>query len=117
MSDASERDPIDPRGLIREAFAMPDISEADCRSIFFDWALGLPEDADALGAIDALLERHAAAADAHPMRRVLIESRVSPRRRRQRRRRAPPEGSTPEGSPPKSPPKSTTKTGGGVTDG
>jgi hypothetical protein len=33
---------IDPRGLIYEAYRM-EIGPAECRSIFLDWALGLPE--------------------------------------------------------------------------
>ena len=36
--------PIDPRGLIAEAYRM-DIGPEDCRTIFLDWALGLPEGA------------------------------------------------------------------------
>lgn len=63
----------DPRGLIREAFRMPGITEADCRSIFFDWALGLADATAAPAAIAVLLERHADAPEEHPMRKVLKE--------------------------------------------
>ena len=35
--------PADPRGLILEAYGMQ-LPPEDCRTIFLDWALGLPED-------------------------------------------------------------------------
>ena len=34
--------PIDPRGLIEEAYRM-ELGPEDCRTVFLDWALGLPE--------------------------------------------------------------------------
>lgn len=88
-ADRPAADPLDPRGLIRDAFDMRDIGEADCRSIFFDWALGLPPQVDPAVAIPALLTRHAEQAD-HPMRRVLEEGLRPTDRPRPRRRRAPP---------------------------
>lgn len=87
-------DPADPRGLIREAFRIENVSEADCRSIFFDWALGMSAETDMRGAIETLLRRHADAPADHPMLRVLREGKAGaetpPRRRggRQRRRDA-----------------------------
>ena len=39
-------DPDDPKGLIREAYRIGGISEAECRSILIDWALSLPASAD-----------------------------------------------------------------------
>lgn len=80
-------DAIDPRGLIRDAFAMPGLAEADCRSIFFDWALGLPPEVDYPAAIVALTARHADAPAEHAMHRVLSEGLEPPRRTRRRRRR------------------------------
>ena len=68
MSDAA-----DPRGLIREAFRIEGIGEADCRSIFFDWALGLGPEADMPALIEALLAHYAEAPADHPMRQVLLE--------------------------------------------
>ncbi|MGG7644553.1 hypothetical protein ACQ5SP_07040 [Rhodovulum sp. YNF3179] len=61
----------DPRGLIHEAYRIEGITEADCRSIFLDWALGLSGEADTRAHIAALLERHGAAAPDHPMTQVL----------------------------------------------
>ncbi len=66
-------DPDDPRGLIAEAFRMEGLYEPDCRSIFFDWALGLPADRDPRAAIEGQLARHADARTDHPMRKVLLE--------------------------------------------
>ncbi|MCA2010604.1 hypothetical protein [Pararhodobacter sp. CCB-MM2] len=40
------RDPDDPKGLIREAYKIEGISEAECRSILIDWALSLPDGSD-----------------------------------------------------------------------
>jgi len=37
--------PLDPRGLIREAYRMKGLTKAGCRSIFLDWALGLDDPA------------------------------------------------------------------------
>ncbi|MBX2854365.1 MAG: hypothetical protein KTR21_05225 [Rhodobacteraceae bacterium] len=70
-SDAMRQ--LDPRGLISEAFAIDGITEPDCRSIFFDWALGLGDDLDQATAIDALLAHYANAPEDHPMRQVLLE--------------------------------------------
>ena len=76
-------DPDDPKGLIRESYRMEGIGPAECRSIFLDWALSLPEGQDSSAAITRLLERHRAAAD-HPMTQVLREGKTTlttPRRR------------------------------------
>jgi hypothetical protein len=63
----------DPKGLIREAFAMEGITAAECRSIFVDWALSLPAGAEIAPQVAILLARHAAAAPDHPMTSVLHE--------------------------------------------
>ena len=39
-------DVYDPKGLVREAFAMEGIGAPECRSIFLDWALGVPVERD-----------------------------------------------------------------------
>lgn len=75
---------LDPRGLIREAYAIAGLGAPECRSIFLDWALGLPADADAAGAVSALLAHYGPAHPAHPMTAVLregAERRAAPRRR------------------------------------
>jgi hypothetical protein len=80
--------PEDRRGLMLEAYAM-EIGEADCRSIFLDWMLGLPEGAGA-AEIRAVLDRYGPTHPAHPMTAVLhegLEATASPRRGRARRNR------------------------------
>ncbi|MGR3540372.1 MAG: hypothetical protein ACU0BS_02955 [Hasllibacter sp.] len=67
-----ERDPTDPKGLIREAYRIEGIGKPECRSIFLDWALSV----DATpAAIAAMLERHGGdeGAGGHPMTEVLRE--------------------------------------------
>lgn len=64
-------DDADPKGLIREAYAMEGLGPAECRSIFLDWALGLRTEPRV--AILAMLERHGARAPDHPMTRVLCD--------------------------------------------
>jgi hypothetical protein len=94
MTDPRPRpDPADPKGLIREAFRIEGITEAECRSIFVDWALSLgPEDPRSL--IETLIARHGAEPGDHPMHRVLAEGLTTPPRPRRRggwagRRRSP----------------------------
>ncbi|MEO0387296.1 MAG: hypothetical protein AAF281_07165 [Pseudomonadota bacterium] len=79
---------LDPRGLIAEAYRIEGITSADCRSIFFDWALGLEEAADAPAAVAVLHSTYRAAAPDHPMTAVLAEG-LKPHTRRRRGRRAP----------------------------
>ncbi|MBF9033789.1 hypothetical protein HKCCE2091_06010 [Rhodobacterales bacterium HKCCE2091] len=68
MNDRAPRDPADPKGLIRESYRIDGITEAECRSIFLDWALSV-EATDTRPLIEALLVRHGAAG--HPMTTVL----------------------------------------------
>ncbi|WP_319823626.1 hypothetical protein [Thalassovita sp.] len=63
--------PLDPKGLIREAFLIDGITEAECRSIFLDWALSLPEGADSRQALTELHPIYAAAHPDHPMTSVM----------------------------------------------
>ena len=63
------KDDLDPKGLIREAYRIEGITEGECRSIFLDWALGVPAGADTAPLIRGLLERHGD--DGHPMTGVL----------------------------------------------
>ncbi|MEL0435869.1 hypothetical protein [Phycobacter sp. K97] len=84
MPARSEQDPMDPKGLIREAFRIEGIDASQCRSIFLDWALSLPAGQDSRDAIGALLERYADQPQDHPMRAVLTEGlaeMTGPRRR------------------------------------
>lgn len=76
---------LDPRGLIREAYRIEGIVGPACRSIYLDWALGLPAEQDALAATAALLAAYGPANPDHPMTEVLregVETRPRPGRRR-----------------------------------
>ena len=64
-------DARDPKGLIREAFRIDGITEAECRTIFLDWALGVPLGADTSAEVHALLEQYAGMPEGHPMTQVL----------------------------------------------
>lgn len=68
-----ERDILDPKGLIRESYQIEGIVASQCRSIFLDWALSLPDGQDSRQAITALLERYADQPEDHPMTGVLRE--------------------------------------------
>lgn len=75
---------LDPKGLIRESYRIDGITRGECRSIFLDWALSVPEDADHGALIRALLEAYAAEPADHPMTETLTEGLASagPVRRR-----------------------------------
>lgn len=64
-------DTIDPKGLIREAYRIDGITAAECRSIFLDWALGLPAPDQAGPAIQMMLAQYAQGRDDHPMTQTL----------------------------------------------
>ena len=79
-----QADEADPKGLIRESYAIEGITAAECRSVFVDWALSLPVGATLPEAIAALLARYDVAAPGHPMGHVLREGLApapEPRRR------------------------------------
>ncbi|MEM6944686.1 MAG: hypothetical protein AAF416_06375 [Pseudomonadota bacterium] len=83
---------LDPRGLIYEAFQIEGIGPEDCRSIFFDWAMGLAPGIDPGEAAAVLKAHHATVPAEHPMMRLLEEAitqaatGVRPSRRRRARR-------------------------------
>jgi hypothetical protein len=79
-----DKDPLDKKGLIREAYNIEGIAKPECRSIFLDWALSLPDGQDSRVGIEAMLERYRAANPGHPMTEVLTEgldAAKAPRRR------------------------------------
>lgn len=81
---AKPRDPLDPKGLIFEVYRIEGITEGECRSVFLDWALSLPEGQEVKAAIATHLERQAGRFPDHPMTRVLrqgLETAARPRRR------------------------------------
>ncbi|WP_135505683.1 hypothetical protein [Roseovarius aestuariivivens] len=76
-------DPIDPKGLIREAYRMEGISAGECRSVFLDWALSIEAD-DHLGHIAGLIARYGEDHPDHPMTKVLqegLQASQAPKRR------------------------------------
>jgi hypothetical protein len=81
---------LDPRELIAEAYRIEGITEPDCRSIFFDWALGLPADTDLNASAKILLGHYTPTFPNHPMTKVLAEAnRQAPTPVRRRRRQNP----------------------------
>ena len=78
----TRNDPTDPKGLIAEAYRIEGITEAECKSIFLDWALTVPDGTDTRTVQTTLLDRHGV--EGHPMTAVLREGLagpVTPRRR------------------------------------
>ena len=79
----------DPKALIRESFNIEGINIEECRSIFLDWALSLPNDVDAKKIIPLLIDKYYDKKE-HPMLLTLREgliTTVSPKRRGGRRGR------------------------------
>ncbi|GGH60767.1 hypothetical protein GVY41_17290 [Frigidibacter albus] len=77
-------DRADPKGLVRESYAIEGITLGECRSIFLDWALSLEAGVEVAGAIRALLAQYGAGATEHPMTGVLragLTGAEPPRRR------------------------------------
>ena len=76
----------DPRGLIYESYRIEGISMVECRSIFFDWALGLPPGVDLEAARRDLIAAYQPVHPDHPMTTVLQETPpaegASPQKRR-----------------------------------
>ena len=75
----------DPKNLIREGFRIDGITAGECRTIFLDWVLSLPDGVQPVAAMQVMLDRYAGAAPKHPMVQVLTEGRDAaaeqPRRR------------------------------------
>lgn len=82
------RDPLDPKRVIAESFRIEGITEPECRALFFDWALGLPEDADSRAMVAELVTRHADEARDHPMMVTLQAALAEPPAKRRRGGRA-----------------------------
>lgn len=85
----------DPKGLVRESYAIDGITLGECRSIFIDWALSLPAGADTPDCLAAVIAHYAAPAPDHPMSSVLRDAQMtaaSPTRRGGRAARVPNDG-------------------------
>ncbi|MXQ06972.1 hypothetical protein GQ651_03840 [Alphaproteobacteria bacterium GH1-50] len=70
----NDTDRSDPKGLIRESYRIEGIEEPECRSIFLDWAIGVPVGEDSAEHVRQLLDRYAAGHPDHPMTKVLTEA-------------------------------------------
>ncbi len=64
-------DARDPKGLIRESFRIDGITASECRTIFLDWALGVPPGLDAKAEVQALLQQYSHEPADHPMMQTL----------------------------------------------
>ncbi len=65
-------DALDPAGLIREAYRIPDITARDCRVIFLDWAMKGDAPDDLRKRVEALLTQYADQPADHPMTQTLL---------------------------------------------
>lgn len=74
LPQATDISQCDPKGLIREAYRIEGISLSECRSIFVDWALSLPDGMIAQDAIPPLLTVYGQ--EGHPMTQILSEGRT-----------------------------------------
>ena len=84
-------DALDPKAPIREAYSIKDISAAECRSIFLDWALTIPSQEDMRDILRQLLDKYESSSQTHPMTETLklgLQMAEPPRRRGGWRRRA-----------------------------
>lgn len=69
---------IDPKGLIADAYAIDGITDAECRTIFLDWAISVPGGQRAEAALPFLATYYTDKDPAHPMSRVIAEGLSSP---------------------------------------
>jgi hypothetical protein len=68
----------DPKGLIHDSYRIDGITAPECRSIFLDWAISVPEGVEAGTAARSLLDIYAADHPDHPMTQVLEEALLAP---------------------------------------
>ena len=80
-------DPCDPKGLIFEAYNIPEISEKDCRVIFFDWAISVSENRNAFDDINMLYRKYVEIKKNHPMTEVLREGLANLSKKQKKRSR------------------------------
>jgi hypothetical protein len=87
----------DPKGLVRESYRIEGITAGECRSIFMDWALSLPEGAPVAAMVRVLIAEYASADPDHPMNAVLeqgLHEPDPPRRKGGRAARVPDAGTS-----------------------
>jgi hypothetical protein len=80
----SRDDPLDRKALIYEAYRIEGITADECRSIFLDWALSLPDGQNVQDAIAHYLARYGADHPGHPMTGVLRQGQQAPEAPRRR---------------------------------
>jgi len=78
----------DPKGLIRESYAIEGITAGECRSIFMDWALSLAAETSVRAALAVLIENYTPGNAGHPMNSVLTDGLSDPPLARRRGGRA-----------------------------
>jgi hypothetical protein len=81
-------DQADPKGLVRESYAIDGITVGECRSIFMDWALSVPVGRSVPEALAALIAHYADGRPEHPMSVVLRDGQSPPTPPRRRGGRA-----------------------------
>lgn len=81
-------DEADPKGLVRESYAIEGITAEECRSIFVDWALSLKVGVEVPAAAAALIAHYGAGRADHPMTGVLHAALEAPPPARRRGGRA-----------------------------
>lgn len=77
-------DELDPKALIFESYQIEGITASECRSIFLDWALSLPEERDTISSLKSLIERYSKDHPDHPMTEVMTQgltTMATPKRR------------------------------------
>lgn len=72
--------------MIYEAYRMEPLKDEEYRSIFLDWALGLPMEQDTFELINDLLSVYQIEYPDHPMTRILCEGLKTNKTRTNRRR-------------------------------
>ncbi|MCB6176914.1 hypothetical protein LHP98_02065 [Rhodobacter sp. Har01] len=68
----------DPKGLVRESYRIEGITLGECRSIFVDWALSLPQDRSVTDALRCLIAEYGPDAADHPMTATLLQGLDAP---------------------------------------
>lgn len=77
-------DKVDPKGLIPDAYAIEGITKPECRSIFLDWALSLPDGQNQPEALAQIHAEYVTAHPDHPMSEVITEGMAAASRPRRR---------------------------------
>jgi hypothetical protein len=88
MGDDMELNLADPKGLVRESYAIDGITLGECRSIFLDWALSLAPGTTPHDAMRLLIAHYGQDRPDHPMTSVLGDGLAAPEHPQRRGGRA-----------------------------